>query len=90
VGALGLQARAAISHLAALRNGHVLHWPVLRPGPGLLNLLHHVHAVDDLAEDNMLVVEIRSSYGRNEELTAVCVWTRVLDVDKSWLLLGEL
>lgn len=67
-------------HLAALGNddvevGHVL---ALVAGPGGLHLLDHVHAVDDLAKDDVLAVEEGRGHGGDEELGAVCVGAGIL------------
>lgn len=69
------------SHLAALRDddvqvGHVL---ALVPGLGHLHLLDDVHAVDDLAEDDVLAVEEGRRHRRDEELGAVAIGSRVLE-----------
>jgi hypothetical protein len=69
----------ACSHLTALRNDNVLRRLALRVGDGarVLNLVHHVHAIDDIAKHNVLAVEMGgAALGcDDEELAAVGVGT---------------
>lgn len=67
-------------HFSALRddNVHVGHILTTVAGLGGLHLLDDVHAVDDFAEDDVLVVEEGSGNGGDEELGAVCVGTGIL------------
>lgn len=67
-------------HLAALGNGNVEVGHVLAAvaGLGSLHLLDDIHAVDDLAEDDVLVVEEGRRDGGDEELGAVGVGAGVL------------
>jgi hypothetical protein len=68
-----------ISHLAALRNDDVLRRLAFRvsDSPRVLDLVDHVHAVDDVAKDNVLAVEMGRAALRcdDEELAAVGVGT---------------
>lgn len=65
------------SHLAALRDADVLR-RLLAHRARILDLAHDIHAVDDLAKDDVLAVEKRRRHGGDEELTTVCVWAGVL------------
>lgn len=47
-------------------------------GPDVLDLAHNIHAIDNLSKDHMLAIEMRERYSSDEELAAICVWTRVL------------
>ena len=51
----------------------VLHRPILTAGGGLADRVDDVHALGDLAEDRVLVVEPRRRHQRDEELAAVGV-----------------
>ena len=44
-------------HLAALCNCHICRRLALSSHSGVLNLVYNIHAVDDLAEDNMFVIQ---------------------------------
>ena len=44
----------------------------------ILDLSNNVESIDNLAEDDVLVVQKWSGYGADEELAAVGVWSRVL------------
>lgn len=46
---------SVLSHLTALRNGDV-HGGLLLLRPHVFDLANDVHAVDDLAEDDVLIV----------------------------------
>lgn len=75
-------------HLAALGDDHILVGLVLA-AVARLGGFHHlddIHAVDDLAEDDVLVVEERRRDGGDEELGAVGVGAGVLDfgVSETW------
>ena len=65
------------SHLPALSDEDVLR-RLLSDGPGVLDLLDHVHAVDHLPEDDMFVVQKGRCHGRDEELAPVAVRSRIL------------
>lgn len=58
------------SHLATHGNHHVAD-RFLVACPRVLHLAHNVHAVDDFAEDDVLVVEKGGWDGRDEELGTV-------------------
>ena len=64
-------------HLPTLRNHHILRrLPLrIRLRPRILNLRNDIHALDDVAEDDVLAVEMRGPGfgGDDEELAAVCV-----------------
>jgi len=70
-----------VLHLTALGDGNVLDWLSfwVCKSPGVLNLGDHVHAFDDVAEDNMLPVQMRCPMlgCDDEELATVCVWSAV-------------
>src|SRR5215213_6419608 len=51
--------------------------PIARARAGAADALHDIHAVDDLAEHRVPVVEVRRRRERDEELAAVRVWTRI-------------
>ena len=56
---------------------HILERSIARPCRGAPDLAHDVHATLDLAEDRVLVIEMRCRPERDEELTAVGVRPRV-------------
>lgn len=64
-------------HFTTLDDRHVLVGFVPHRA-SLLNHAHNIHAVDDLTEDNVLVVQERRGRCGNEELATICVWARVL------------
>jgi len=70
------------SHLPTLRNDNVRS-RLLRPKSSVLHLPHDIHAIDDFAEDDVLVVQERCGHGGDEELGAVGVWTGVLNQGKT-------
>lgn len=67
------------SHLTALSNYNVLCRLAFRISyrPCIFNLGNHVHAIDDVAEDDVLAVEMGSAglCCDDEELAAVGIWT---------------
>jgi hypothetical protein len=67
------------SHLATLRNDNVLCWLAfwVRDGTCVLDLGDHVHALDNVPEDDVLAVQMRrSALGRDdEELATIRVRT---------------
>lgn len=72
----------ADSHLPTLSNRHVQIWHV-PPTPSslrLLDLLDDIQAAYNLAKDNMLAVKMRRWYRGDEELGAVGVRARVLEM----------
>lgn len=77
---LGVPEDCTASQLTALGNDnvHVRDIPPFIPRLGVLHLVHDIHAVNYLAEDNVLPVEERSGHGGDEELASVGVGTRVL------------
>lgn len=77
-------------HFSALRNGHVLD-RLLPLRARVLNLAHHIHAVDDLAKHDVLVVQEGRGHGSDEELGAVCVGTRILVMvsPDGWYMCGQ-
>lgn len=46
------------SHLATLGNSNFLRRLVVLMSPHVLDLPHHVHAINNLAEDNVLAVQV--------------------------------
>jgi hypothetical protein len=84
--------RVPYLHFSALRNRHVHHGRVLPvpPAPRLcvLHFPHHVHAVDDPAEDDVLPVQMRGGGRGDEELAAVRVGPAVLPSLSLRLVLG--
>mmetsp|Transcript_6244 Transcript_6244/g.17876 ORF Transcript_6244/g.17876 Transcript_6244/m.17876 type:complete len:223 (-) Transcript_6244:3-671(-) len=80
-------ARSATSRPSLRREGVALHdAAVLDEGRGAhpptaralgLQLLHHVHAFDDLAEDDVLPIEVPRGRRGDEELGPVGVWAGV-------------
>ena len=71
-----------VLHLTALRDGHVLDWLSfwVCKSPGVLNLGDHVHALDYVAEDDMLSVQMRCPMlcCDDEELATVCLYQSAL------------
>ena len=65
------------SHLSTHADHHVTHRP-LGPGPRILNLPHHVHAVNDLSKDYVFVVEEGGRSGGDEELRTIAVGAGIL------------
>src|SRR5262245_51531591 len=55
----------------------VLDRPVLRGRLRMSDLIHDIHAFNDLAEDGMFVIQPRRRNERDEELTAVGVRPRI-------------
>lgn len=51
---------------------------------------HDVHAVTDLAKDNVAIIEPGGSDGGDEELSAVGVWSTVGHREKPWACVAEL
>ena len=64
-------------HLSALCNRDILHRS-LAPDAHALHHLDDVHALDDLAKDDMLAIQMRRRLARDEELTAIRIRARVL------------
>mmetsp|Transcript_8227 Transcript_8227/g.23432 ORF Transcript_8227/g.23432 Transcript_8227/m.23432 type:complete len:254 (-) Transcript_8227:1069-1830(-) len=62
-----------LGHEAAIRDEHLGGGAVVGAGLRALDLPHDVHALHDLAEDDVLVVEVRRLGGGDEELAAVGV-----------------
>lgn len=77
-------------HLSALSNHHVEIRNVLPAVPRLrrLHLLHNVEPIDDLAEDDVLLVQEWRGHGGDEELRAVGVGAGVLRVLANLVTLG--
>lgn len=63
-------------HLPALGNHNVLRW-FLVVGAREFNLLHNIHAFDNLTKDNVFTIEMWSRDASNEELTPISVRTAV-------------
>lgn len=60
-------------HLSTLHDGNIL--VGLVPGsPRILDHAHHVHAANDLAKHDMLVVEKGRRHGGDEKLAPICIW----------------
>lgn len=66
------------SHLAALRYDDIQDWSIVGTSLDILDLPYHIEAIDDLAEDNMLIVQEGRRCGRDEELATICILARVL------------
>jgi hypothetical protein len=64
-------------HFSTLSNYHVL-IRLVAGGTGVLNLVHDVHAVNDLTKHDVFVVEKWGWHSGDEELAAVGVWAGVL------------
>jgi hypothetical protein len=60
-----------------LHNGYIL-VRLVSGGPSLLDHADHIHAVNDLAKYDVFVVQEGRRGGRDEELTAIGIWARVL------------
>ena len=65
-------------HLSALSDGNILDGFVRYVSSDVLDLFNDIHAVNNLSKDHMLAIEMRQRHSSDEELAAVCVWTRVL------------
>ena len=65
------------SHLSALYNSDIL-VRFVSVSPSLLYHFHNIHPVNDLAKDNMFVIQEWGRHSCNEELTAIGVGARVL------------
>lgn len=65
------------SHLTTLRDGNVLRRLAFGIGhcPGVLDLDDHVHAFNDIAEDDVFAIQVGCAAfgGNDEELTTVGV-----------------
>lgn len=70
-------------HFAALSDNDILHGPICILCTHLLNLAHDVHSIDDFAKDDVFAIEMRSRSERDEKLTAVCIWSRILSISAS-------
>jgi len=66
------------SHLPTLRNNDIRR-RLLASKSGILHLPHDIHAIDNLAENDMLVVQERRGHGGDKELGAVGIWTGILN-----------
>lgn len=66
------------SHLAALRDSHILYRLVRDIGPDVFNFSHNIHAVNDLPKYNVFVIEMWQWHSGDEELAAIRVRARVL------------
>lgn len=64
-------------HLTALGDDDVL-IRLLSSRTHVLDLPNDVHAIDNPAEDNVLVVQERRRNGSDEELASIRVWTGIL------------
>ena len=60
-------------HFPTLGDGDIEGWLLLNSA-SILDFSHDIHAFDDLAENDMLVVKEWRSDGRDEELTSVGVF----------------
>lgn len=60
-----------------LDDNDILNGPVARTCSDISNLLHDIHAVDDLAKHSVLAVQVRGGSKTDEELTAVGARTAV-------------
>lgn len=71
--------RSETSHLTALRDHNVLHWLAfwVRDSPCVLDLCDNVHPLDDIAEDDVLAIEMGCSMlcSDDEELAAICLYS---------------
>lgn len=65
------------SHFPTQRNQHV-RGRFFASGARVLDLAHDVHAINDLTENHVLVVQKRSRHGGDEELAAVGIGAGVL------------
>lgn len=65
------------SHLPTLHDADIL-IRLLARRPRILHLPHHIHALDDLTEDDVFAVQERRRHRRDEELAAVGVGAGVL------------
>ncbi len=88
-------------HLATLCNRDICRRPALTSHSGVLHFVHYIHTIDNLAEDNVLVVQKWGGYLKqalsnyqvwqrktnsgNEELAAVAVFARVLLTNEKML-----
>lgn len=65
-------------HFTTLRDHYILHWLPLwiREGPCVLDLGDHVHALNDIAEDDVFAIQVGCPMLRSndEELAAVCLY----------------
>ena len=64
-------------HLTTLAD-HNIRSRLLASRPGILHLAYHVHAIDYLPKDNVLVVQKRGGDRGDKELAAIGVWAGVL------------
>ena len=69
--------QAVLLHFTALGDHNVLHWLSfrVRDSSCVLNLCDNVHTFDNIAEDDMLAIQVRCSMlcGDDEELAAICL-----------------
>lgn len=82
--------------MTTVRHDDLFHC-LARLGAERFQLLHHIHALDDRAEDDVSVVQPRRLHGRDEELRAVRVGPRIRHRHYAWsrvlqgeVLVGEL
>ena len=58
-------------------DGGVVPWLIARLSLEVLDLAHDALAVDDFAEDHVLLVEMWCRNSRDEELTSICTFLAV-------------
>lgn len=74
-----MKQRRTVSQLSALRDEYLHLWSLrLAVSPDMLDLLHYVHSLCNLTEDDVMVVQPWRRFESNEELAAVRILARVL------------
>jgi hypothetical protein len=66
-------------------NGYILEWLVAGLTFEVLDVAHDALAVDDSAEHNVLLVQVGSGHGRDEELRAIGPWSSIRHAQQKWL-----
>lgn len=76
-----IETSTRLLHFSTLHHGHIL-IRFVSSCAGILNHPHNIHSVNDLTKDHVLVVQERSRRCCYKKLTAICIWTRILETDQ--------
>ena len=76
-------AREGIGMYGDILDLHLLLWSALLVDGNLLQVVEHVPAVEELAKDGVLAVEVRGRRESDEELAPVCIGALVGHADNA-------